>query len=194
MVRKSAVVRDKILSKTISSLRRDRRVERISIPLIAKELGIEPTEALEYFSSVEDIFLKEQERSWKQVYKVIDKQSKVAKHPGDFKSILDNFYDMFVDNLPDDADLYVELANYLPKCADFRSRNKVVYRRKLLIIIKKGWPGKSPNVLERQTDLVLMCSYGFIEHVAHMPKSDRKKIVKDFRNMINLHLQDRLFF
>ena len=194
MVRKSAIVRDKILAKTIASLRKDRRVERISIPLIAKDLGIEPSEALEYFSSVEDMFLKQQKTSWKEAYKDIDKQLKIAKNPGDFKDILDNFYDMYVDNLPDDADLYVELANYLPKCSDFRSKNKIIYRKKLLNIIKRGWPGKAPNVLERQTDLVLMCFYGFIEHVAHMPKIERKKIVKDFRNMVNLHLQDRLFF
>ncbi|MDG2061128.1 MAG: hypothetical protein P8J93_04845 [SAR86 cluster bacterium] len=60
MVKKSAIIRDKILSKTISSLRRDRRIERISIPLIAKELSMETSGALEYFSSIEDIFLKEQ--------------------------------------------------------------------------------------------------------------------------------------
>ena len=194
MVRKSTIVRDKILAKTIASLRKDRRVERISIPLIAKDLGIEPSEALKYFSSVEDMFLKQQQTSWKEAYKDIDKQLKIAKHPGDFKDILDNFYDMYVDNLPDDADLYVELANYLPKCSDFRSKNKIIYRKKLLNIINRGWPGKAPNVLERQTDLVLMCFYGFIEHVAHMPKIERRKIVKDFRNMVNLHLQDRLFF
>ena len=194
MVRKSTIIRDKILAKTIASLRKDRRVERISIPLIAKELGIEPSEALEYFSSVEDMFLKQQQISWKQAYKDIDRQLKIAKNPGDFKDILDNFYNMYVSNLPDDADLHVELANYLPKCANFRSKNKIVYRKKLLTIIKRGWPGKAPNVLERQTDLVLMCFYGFIEHVAHIPKIERKKIVKDFRNMVNLHLQDRLFF
>jgi len=194
MVKKSAIVRNKILSKAISSLRRDRRVERISIPLIANELSIEPRDALEYFSSVEDIFLKEQKRLWNSAFKLVDKQLKVAKHPGDFKGILDNFFEMFVANLPNDADLYVELTNYLPTCAEFKSKNQKIYRKKLLQIIKKGWPGKAPNVLERQTDLVLMCSFGFIEHVAHMPITERKRIVKDFRNMINLHLQDRLFF
>jgi hypothetical protein len=194
MVRKSTIIRDKILAKTIASLRKDRRVEKISIPLIAKELGIEPSEALEYFSSVEDMFLKQQQTSWKKAYKDIDKQLKVAKHPGDFKSILDNFFVMFVFNLPDDAGFPVELAGYLPECANFRSENKIVYRKKLLTIIKKGWPGKAPKVLERQTDLVLMCFYGFIEHVAYIPAIEREKIVKDFRNMVNLHLQDRLFF
>ena len=194
MVRKSTIVRDKILAQTIASLRKDRRVERISIPLIAKDLGIEPSEALKYFSSVEDVFLKQQKTYWKEAYKDMDKQLKIAKNPGDFKDILDNFYDMYVDNLPDDADLYVELANYLPKCANFKSKNKILFRKKLLTIIKKGWPVKPPNVLERQTDLVLMCFYGFIEHVAHIPTIERKKIVKDFRNMVNLHLQDRLFF
>tara|TARA_B110000014_G_scaffold264485_1_gene266776 strand:+ start:5350 stop:5934 length:585 start_codon:yes stop_codon:yes gene_type:complete len=194
MVKKSAIIRGKILSKTISSLRRDRRIERISIPLIAKELSMETSEALEYFSSIEDIFLKEQKSLWKKVYKVFDKKLKEAQHPADFKEILDSSYDLFVSSLPDDADLHIELVNYLPTCADFKSKNKLIYRKKLLQIIKKGWPGKAPNVLERQTDLVLMCFYGFLEHVAHSPKLERKRTVKDFRNMINLHLQDRLFF
>jgi hypothetical protein len=194
VVRKSTIVRDKILAQTIASLRKDRRVERISISLIAKDLGIDPSEALEYFSSVEDVFLKQQKTYWKEAYKDMDKQLKIAKNPGDFKDILDNFYDVCAFSLPDDIDFSIGLVNYLPKCSDFRAKNKIIYRKKLLNIIKKGWPGKAPNILERQTDLVLMCFYGFIEHVAYMPKIERKKIVKDFRNMVNLHLQDRLFF
>ena len=33
-----------------------------------------------------------------------------------------------------------------------------------------------------------------IDHIVHKPKAESAKILKDFRNMLNLHLQDRLFF
>ena len=61
-------------------------------------------------------------------------------------------------------------------------------------IIKKGWPGKIDTVLDRQTDLILLSMYGFYEYCAKVGKRERKAIHKDFTNMINLHLQDRLFF
>ena len=61
-------------------------------------------------------------------------------------------------------------------------------------IIKKGWPGKIESVLDRQTDLVVLSFYGLYEYCARTKKKDRKVIIEDFINMLNLHLQDRLFF
>ena len=61
-------------------------------------------------------------------------------------------------------------------------------------IIKKGWPGKIDSVLDRQTELVLLSVYGFYEYCAKVSQKERIAIHKDFTNMINLHLQDRLFF
>tara|TARA_B110001454_G_C12634279_1_gene398365 strand:+ start:347 stop:919 length:573 start_codon:yes stop_codon:yes gene_type:complete len=190
MVRKKKIIRE-----AIDFLRKKAEVTgRISINLLAKDLGIELSEAIEYFSSVEEIVLVQQKKIWKKAHETTDKQLKIAKYPADFKAILDNSYDMYINNLPEDADLYFELANYLPSCVVFKLKNKIVYRKKIFILIKKGWPGKTPNILERQTDLVLMCSYGFLEHVVHLPRTERKKFTKDFKNMVNLHLQDRLFF
>ena len=61
-------------------------------------------------------------------------------------------------------------------------------------IIKKGWPGKIESVLDRQTDLVVLSFYGLYEYCARTKKKERKAISEDFINMLNLHLQDRLFF
>jgi hypothetical protein len=77
---------------------------------------------------------------------------------------------------------------------EFREDNKKILSGKIKNLIKRGWPGKTPSVLERQTDLFILSFYGFIDHVVHLPVEERKKILKDFRNMLNLHLQDRLFF
>ena len=93
-----------------------------------------------------------------------------------------------------DADLHWEICSFLPICLEFREANKKILASKIKNIIKRGWPGKTNNVLERQTDLVVLSFYGFVDHVVHIPKKEREKILKDFRNMLNLHLQDRLFF
>ena len=108
--------------------------------------------------------------------------------------MFDNFFEQFVSDLSSDADLHLEVCNFLPECLKFREKNKKKLARKLKLIIKKGWPGKNLNVLDRQTDLCVLCFYGFVDNIVHIPKSERSKILKDFRNMLNLHLQDRLFF
>ena len=87
-----------------------------------------------------------------------------------------------------------EVCSFIPVCLQFREANKRVIAGKIKNIIKRGWPGKTDNVLDRQTDLFILSFYGFIDHVVHKPVKERAKILKDFRNMLNLHLQDRLFF
>jgi len=52
--------------------------------------------------------------------------------------------------------------------------------------MRKYWIGKQ--------NLVTVLFYGFIDHIVHIPKIERTKILRDFRNMLNLHLQDRKFF
>ena len=64
----------------------------------------------------------------------------------------------------------------LPICLEFREANKKNFSSsKIKNIIKRGWPGKTNNVLERQTDLVVLSFYGFVDHVVHIPKSKREK-------------------
>ena len=99
-----------------------------------------------------------------------------------------------MDSLSKDADLRLELSCYLPKCIKYRDKNRKRVKQKLKKLINKGWPGKDEKVLERQSELVTILFYGFIDHIVHIPKNERTKILRDFRNMLNLHLQDRKFF
>ena len=100
----------------------------------------------------------------------------------------------FVSGITTDADLHWEVCSFIPVCLEFREANKKVFASKMKYIIKRGWPGKNNNVLDRQTDLFLFCFFGFVDLIVHKPAKERAKILKDFRNMLNLHLQDRLFF
>ena len=106
----------------------------------------------------------------------------------------DSFFERFVETLSDDADLMLEMSCYLPACIKYRETNRKKVRKKFLSLINKGWPGKDDRVLERQTELITLLFYGFIDHVVHIKKTERLKLLRDFRNMINLQLQDRKFF
>jgi hypothetical protein len=161
---------------------------------LSRELDVEFLEVTKYYASMEDIFLDQQKDNWKQTHKSLNKKIKKAKTPGDFKSVFDSFLEDFVSDLGPDADLHWEVCSFIPICLEFREQNKKVLTGKIKTVIKRGWPGKNSNVLDRQTDLVILSFYGFIDHIVHKPKKERAKILKDFRNMLNLHLQDRLFF
>jgi len=125
---------------------------------------------------------------------MLDKRLKKAKNPGDFKSLFDKFLEDFVSELSLNADLHWEVCSFIPVCLEFRETNKKKLAVKIRNVIKRGWPGKTDNVLDRQTDLFILSFFGFIDHIVHKPVKERAKILKDFRNMLNLHLQDRLFF
>jgi hypothetical protein len=96
--------------------------------------------------------------------------------------------------LPEYSDLVYSAIFYLPKCLAERDRTKKSHRQKIRLLIKKGWPGKIDSVLDRQADLVLLSLYGLLDYCVKANNRDRKEVLKDFNNMINLHLQDRLFF
>ena len=194
MTDKEIQLKDKIVQQAIKSVRRDKKVDVVSLLSISKELSVEFSEITKYYSSMEDIFLLQQKDNWKTTYKTLDKNIKKAKTPGDFKKVFDSFLEDFVLELGIDADLHWEVCSFIPVCLEFREKNKQVLSKKIKLIIKKGWPGKTANVLDRQTDLVILSFYGFIDHIVHQPKAERPKILRDFRNMLNLHLQDRLFF
>tara|TARA_B100000700_G_scaffold139151_1_gene155233 strand:+ start:609 stop:1193 length:585 start_codon:yes stop_codon:yes gene_type:complete len=194
MTDKEIQLKDKIVQQAIKSVRRDKKVDVVSLLSISKELSVEFSEITKYYSSMEDIFSLQQKDNWKTTYKTLDKNIKKAKTPGDFKKVFDVFLEDFVLELGPDADLHWEVCSFIPVCLEFREKNKQVLSKKIKLIIKKGWPGKTANVLDRQTDLVILSFYGFIDHIVHQPKAERPKILRDFRNMLNLHLQDRLFF
>jgi hypothetical protein len=194
MSRKEIELKDKIVKQAISSVRKDRRVDVMSLLAISKELNVDFSEVTKYYTSMEDIFLEQQKKNWKSTFKMLDKRLKKAKNPGDFKSLFDKFLEDFVSDLGLNADLHWEVCSFIPVCLEFRVKNKNRLAVKIRNIIKRGWPGKTDNVLDRQTDLFILSFFGFIDHVVHKPVKEREKILKDFRNMLNLHLQDRLFF
>ena len=194
MISKDIQLKDKIVKQAISSVRKDHKVDEVSLLAISKELNVDFSEITNYYSSMEDIFLEQQKKNWKSTFKRLDKSVKKAKTPGDFKSLFDNFLEDFVSKLSINADLHWEVCSFIPVCLEFRETNKKKLAAKIRNIIKRGWPGKTDNVLDRQTDLFILSFFGFIDHIVHTPIEERAKILRDFKNMLNLHLQDRLFF
>ncbi len=187
-------LKDRAVKRAINTLKKDKRVEAINLSAIANELDVSLEDLQTYYSSIEDIFLKAQKKDWDSLHRYWDKQIKKAKTPGDYKNAFEAFFERFVDSLSDDADLMLEMSCYLPACIKYRERNRKKVRKKFLSLIKRGWPGKDDKVLERQTELITIIFYGFVDHVVHIKKIERLKLLRDFRNMINLQLQDRKFF
>ena len=194
MISKDIQLKDKIVKQAISSVRKDHKVDEVSLLAISKELNVDFSEITKYYTSMEEIFLEQQKKNWKSTFKRLDKSVKKAKTPGDFKSLFDNFLEDFVSELSINADLHWEVCSFIPVCLEFRETNKKKLAAKIRNIIKRGWPGKTDNVLDRQTDLFILSFFGFIDHIVHTPIEERAKILRDFKNMLNLHLQDRLFF
>ena len=194
MVNSPSKLKDRAVKRAVNTLRKDKRVEAINLAAIANELNVSLEELQTFYSSGEDIFLKAQKKDWESLHRYWDKQIKKAKTPGDYKDAFDSFFERFVETLSEDADLMLEMSCYLPSCIKYRDRNRKKVRKKFFSLIKKGWPGKDDRVLERQTELITIIFYGFIDHVVHIKKDERLKLLRDFRNMINLQLQDRKFF
>ena len=194
MADKETQLKEKIVKQAIQSFRKNKKVDEFSLLSLSRELEVDFLDLTKFYTSMEDIFLDQQKENWKQTYKSLNKKIKKSKNPGDFKNVFDSFLEDFVSDLGPDADLHWEVCSFIPICLEFREQNKKVLTGKIKTVIKRGWPGKTSNVLDRQTDLVILSFYGFIDHVVHKPKTERAKILKDFRNMLNLHLQDRLFF
>jgi hypothetical protein len=184
-----------IIQRSMNSIRKmDKTVHTISFSRLADEMEMPLKELTDIFLDVEDMFLNEQKRVTRKMEEFLEKGIKDCKTPNDAKDLMESSLLKMIDILPDHSDLVYSAIFYLPKCLAERDRTKKYYRQKLRIIIKKGWPGKIDSVLERQTDLVLLSLYGFLDYCVKVNKKERKEVLKDFTNMINLHLQDRLFF
>ena len=194
MAKPNSNLKDEVVNKAVNSLRKSKRIEHISFAAIAKELNVGIDEITSFYSTTEDIFLQAQKKDWESLHRYWDKQIKKAKTPGDFKSAFEIFFERFVETLSKDADLRFELSCYLPECVKYRDKNRIKVKEKFSKLIKRGWPGKDEKVIQRQSELVTVLFYGFIDHIVHIPKEERSKILSDFRNMLNLHLQDRKFF
>ena len=194
MTKPNSNLKDKVVNRAVHSLRKSKRIEQISFAAIAKELDVGIDEITSFYSTTEDIFLQAQKKDWESLHRYWDKRIKKAKTPGDFKNAFEIFFERFVDTLSKDADLRFELSCYLPECVKYRDKNRIIVKEKFSKLIKRGWPGKDEKVIQRQSELVTVLFYGFIDHIVHIPKEERSKILSDFRNMLNLHLQDRKFF
>jgi len=187
-------LKDKVVNRAVNSLRKNKRIEQISFAAIAEELDVSIDDITSFYATTEDIFLQAQKKDWESLHRYWDKQIKKAKTPGDFKNAFEIFFERFVETLSKDADLRFELSCYLPECVKFRDKNRIKVKEKFTKLIKRGWPGKNERVIQRQSELVTVLFYGFVDHIVHIPKNERSKILSDFRNMLNLHLQDRKFF
>ena len=194
MSKPTSNLKDKVVNKAVNSLRKSKRIEQISFASIALELDVGIDEITSFYSTTEDIFLQAQKKDWESLHRYWDKQIKKAKTPGDFKRAFEIFFERFVETLSKDADLRFELSCYLPECVKYRDKNRIKVKEKFSKLIKRGWPGKDEKVIKRQSELVTVLFYGFIDHIVHIPENERSKILSDFRNMLNLHLQDRKFF
>ena len=185
----------KIINKTMESIRKsDKTLHTITFPRLAEELEMPLEDLNDFFLNVEDIFLNEQKRVNRKMETFIESGLKKAKNANDAKELLEATTFKLIDLLPHYSDLVFSASFYLPQCQEERIRAKKYYKQGIKRIIKKGWPGKINTVLDRQSDLVLLSFYGFYEYCAKVGKRERKAMHKDFTNMINLHLQDRLFF
>ena len=194
MAKPSSNLKDKVVNKAVNTLRKSKRIEQISFAAIAAELDVGIDEITSFYSTTEDIFLQAQKKDWELLHRYWDKQINKAKTPGDFKNAFEIFFERFVETLSKDADIRFELSCYLPECVKYRDKNKIKVKEKFSKLIKRGWPGKNEIVIQRQSELVTVLFYGFVDHIVHIPKEERSKILSDFRNMLNLHLQDRKFF
>jgi hypothetical protein len=185
----------KIIQKSMETIRKsDRTLHTISFPRLAQELNMPLEELTSFFLNVEDLFLNEQKRVNRKMEKFLDEGIQNAKTANQAKELLESATLKLIDLLPDHSDLVFSASFYLPQCIEERARAKKYYKQAFRKIIKKGWPGKIDSVLDRQTELVLLSLYGFYEYCAKVSQKERIDIQKDFTNMINLHLQDRLFF
>ena len=185
----------RIIQKSMETIRKsDKTLHTISFPRLAQELNMPLEELTSFFMNVEDLFLNEQKRVNRKMEKFLDEGIQNAKTANQAKELLETATLKLIDLLPDHSDLVFSASFYLPQCIEERARAKKYYKQAFRKIIKKGWPGKIDSVLDRQTELVLLSVYGFYEYCAKVSDKERKAIHKDFTNMINLHLQDRLFF
>ena len=185
----------KIIQKSMNSIRKmDKTVHTISFSRLADEMKIPLNELTDIFLDLEDMFLNEQKRVTRKMTELVEEGLRDCHTPNDAKELLESSTLKLIELLPDYSDLVYSAVFYLPKCLAESERTKKYYRQSLRKIIKKGWPGKIESVLDRQTDLVLLSLYGYMEYLVTANTRERKEIQKDFINMINLHLQDRLFF
>ena len=183
----SKKLRKRIIDQAIKDLVKG-GLTSLTMPLLAQEVKVADEEIAKYFSSKEEVLVAQQERLWKAQFSKTNKLIKKAKTPADYKEIFEAFFDNLVASIRENDHIQFEVFSFVPACLQYRAKTKIRLKKYFLKIIKKGWPGKTPEVLDRQTDLLLLTLYGFLDHIVHISASERKKILKDYKNMLNLHL------
>ena len=185
----------RIIEKTFESIKKDNKgLANTSLLRVAEELSMPYEELTSFFLTVEDVYFNEQERSNRKIAEFLERGLSEVKTANDAKYLFEELIRLFVRDVPEYADVIWAATPFLPKCLKEKIRMKAYLKKNFKRIIKKGWPGKIESVLDRQTDLVILSFYGLYEYCARTKKKDRKAILEDFINMLNLHLQDRLFF
>ena len=76
-------LKDKVVNKAISSLRKNKRIEQVSIPAIAAELNVSIEEISSFYTTTEDIFLEAQRKDWESLHRFWDRHIKKSKTPGE---------------------------------------------------------------------------------------------------------------
>ena len=79
---KDTQLKDKIVKQAISSVRKDHKVDEVSLLAISKELNVDFSEITNYYASMEDIFLEQQKKNWKSTFKRLDKMLRRPKRQG----------------------------------------------------------------------------------------------------------------
>jgi len=185
----------RIIEKTFESVKRDNKgIANTSLLAVAEELSMPYEELTSFFLTIEDIYLNEQQRNNIKIEEFLESGLSKIKTPNDAKELFEDCIKMFVESLPDHSGVVWAATPFLPKCLEEKKRMKSYLKKTFKRIIKRGWPGKIEPVLDRQTDLVVLSFYGLYEFCTRANKKTRKAILNDFINMLNLHLQDRLFF
>ena len=73
---KEIQLKNKIVKQAISSVRKDHKVDEVSLLSISKELNVDFSEITKYYTSMEDIFLEQQKKNWKSTYKSLNRKIK----------------------------------------------------------------------------------------------------------------------
>ena len=65
MISKNIQLKAQIVKQAISSVRKDRKVDGVSLLAISRELNVDFSEIAKYYTSMEEIFLEQQKQNWK---------------------------------------------------------------------------------------------------------------------------------
>ena len=92
-------------------------------------------ELTSFFLTVEDIYFNEQERSNKKIEEFLEKGLSEAKTANDAKYLFEEIIRLFVQDLPDYADVVWAATPFLPKCLEEKIRMKAYLKKSFKRVI-----------------------------------------------------------